>query len=70
MCMDAADGLTMASLLGDPLIRMMMRSDGVSERAHAELWDRARDALASHAMIGAVPAQTLSRPYRLQLVHG
>lgn len=70
MCMDAADGLTMAGMLADPLIQMMMRSDGVSDRAHAELWDRARDALAARAVVDGIRDAALSRRYRLQLVHG
>ncbi len=45
MCMDAGYGFTMAGLLGDPLIQLMMRSDGVTERAHAELLSRVRDTL-------------------------
>ena len=45
MCMNVECGLTMAGMLGDPLIQAMMRSDGVTQEAHTELWERVRDAL-------------------------
>jgi hypothetical protein len=44
MCANAEYGLTMAGLLSDPLIQMMMRSDGVDQQAHADLWERTREA--------------------------
>jgi hypothetical protein len=44
MCVNTDYGLTMDGLLSDPLIQMMMRSDGVTHQAHAELWERAREA--------------------------
>jgi len=34
--------LDIGSLLGDPLIGMVMQSDGISEQAHADLWARVR----------------------------
>ncbi len=43
MCMNAEYGLTMAGLLDDPLIRLMNSSDGISDRAHADLWERTRE---------------------------
>ncbi len=39
---NADSEFTMAGLLADPLIQTMMRSDGVTDRAHAELWERTR----------------------------
>ena len=45
MCANAECGLTMAGLLSDPLIQAMMRSDGVTHQAHADLWERAREAV-------------------------
>ena len=51
MCINAECGLTMAGLLSDPLIQMMMRSDGVSQQEHADLWERTREAaIARYAM--------------------
>ncbi len=43
MCANAEYGLTMAGLLSDPLIQLMMRSDGVDHRDHADLWERTRE---------------------------
>lgn len=48
MCMHGTEPLTLASMLADPLIRMVMRSDGVSEEDFASLWQRAEGALARH----------------------
>lgn len=45
MCTNAECGLTMAGLLGDPLIQLMMRSDGVTKEVHADLWQRTHDVL-------------------------
>ncbi len=47
MCSNADCGLTMAGLLADPLIAMVMHSDGVSPDLHAALWQRVEDASAS-----------------------
>ena len=47
MCMSTYDTLTLASMLNDPLIRAMMRSDGVSERDHEALLFRVKDTLES-----------------------
>jgi len=46
MCTTTYDTLTLANMLGDPLIQAMMRSDGVSENDHAALLFRVKDALA------------------------
>ena len=43
MCATPHYGLTMDGLLNDPLTQMMMRSDGVSREAHADLWERIRE---------------------------
>lgn len=40
MCMTVMEPLTLAGLLSDPLTRMVMHSDGVSEQEFAELWLR------------------------------
>lgn len=46
MCGLAYGTLTLDSLLSDPMILDMMRSDGVSERDHAALILRVADTLA------------------------
>jgi len=46
MCMSAIETLTLAGLLADPLTRMVMHSDGVSETDHAALWQRLQDRFA------------------------
>jgi hypothetical protein len=45
MCGLAYSTLTLDSMLSDPLILEMMRSDGVSEREHAALMQRVKDTL-------------------------
>jgi hypothetical protein len=39
----AISPLTFDSLLQDPLIQMVMRSDRVTEQDHSELWQRVKD---------------------------
>jgi hypothetical protein len=46
MCMTTSGTLTLASMLDDPMIQAMMRSDGVSEHDHAALLFRVRNTLA------------------------
>jgi hypothetical protein len=46
MCTVTFGTLTLKSMLDDPLIKDMMRSDRVSEGDHAALLFRVRDALA------------------------
>jgi len=46
MCMTTSATLTLASMLTDPMIHAMMRSDGVSEHDHAALLFRVRNTLA------------------------
>jgi hypothetical protein len=49
MCMTANSTLTLAGLLQDPLIQMMMRSDKVSASDHAELLHRVKNSLIARA---------------------
>jgi len=46
MCSNEAGMLTLDGLLQDPLTRMIMRSDGVSERDFSDLLLRVQDCLA------------------------
>ena len=46
MCTTTFGTLTLASMLNDPLIQAMMRSDGVSEDEYAALLFRVRNTLA------------------------
>jgi hypothetical protein len=46
MCTTTFSTLTLAAMLTDPLIRAVMRSDGVSEHEHAALLFRVKDTLA------------------------
>ncbi len=46
MCTTTSGTLTLATMLTDPLIRAMMRSDHVSEDDHAALLFRVKDRLA------------------------
>lgn len=48
--------LTFDSLLQDPLIQMVMRSDRVSEQDHSDLWRRVKDCVVAR---GPVPSQTM-----------
>ena len=45
MCTTTTSTLTLAGLLQDPLIQMVMRSDKVSESDHSELLHRVKDSL-------------------------
>jgi hypothetical protein len=49
MCTTTISTLTLAGLLQDPLIQMMMRSDKVSESDHSELLHRVKDSLIARA---------------------
>jgi hypothetical protein len=46
MCATTFGTLTLAGMLSDPLIKAVMRSDGVSEGDHAALLYRVKDRLA------------------------
>lgn len=45
MCMTTIRTLTLSSLLHDPLVQLVMRSDNVSEEDHSELLHRVQTAL-------------------------
>jgi hypothetical protein len=45
MCTTTISTLTLATLLQDPLIQMVMRSDNVSEEDHSELLIRVQNSL-------------------------
>ena len=49
MCTTTFSTLTLASLLRDPLIQLVMRSDTVSEQDHSELLHRVQSALMERA---------------------
>ena len=56
MCTTTISTLTMASLLQDPLIQMVMRSDNVSQEDHSELLHRVKDSLIARSFM---PESTL-----------
>lgn len=45
MCTTTISTLTLAAMLQDPLIKMVMRSDNVSEEAHSDLLTRVQRSL-------------------------
>jgi hypothetical protein len=51
MCAMADGTLTLATLLHDPLVQLMMRSDNVSEKDHSELLFRVRDTLRERMVV-------------------
>jgi hypothetical protein len=51
MCTTTINTLTLAALLRDPLIQLVMRSDNVSESDHSELLYRVKDSLAARCSI-------------------
>jgi hypothetical protein len=55
MCAMADGTLTLATLLHDPLVQLMMRSDNVSEKDHSELLFRVRDTLREGMVVLAAP---------------
>ncbi len=54
MCMPAGDRLTFATLWEDPLIRMVMASDGISERETRTLMTHIREVVTKRS--GLQPA--------------
>ena len=50
MCVITVDTFTMAGMIADPLTRMVMRSDGVSEDEFAALLFRIQGNLAARAV--------------------
>jgi hypothetical protein len=57
MCATTFGTLTLASMLTDPLIQAVMRSDGVSERDYATLLFRVKDTLAGREPIVETPRE-------------
>ena len=51
MCTTTISTLTLAGLLQDPLIRLVMRSDNVSELDHFELLHRVKESLIARASV-------------------
>ena len=51
MCTTTISTLTLAALLQDPLIQMVMRSDNVSDEDHSELLFRVKDSLVARAAL-------------------
>jgi hypothetical protein len=51
MCTTTISTLTLSSLLHDPLIQMVMRSDNVSESDHSELLHRVKESLIARASL-------------------
>lgn len=49
MCTTTISTLTLATLLQDPLVQLVMRSDNVSESDHSELLHRVKDSLIARA---------------------
>ena len=52
MCEVSVEGFTLTDLPRDPLIRMMMTADGVSEKDFSELLLRVKGTLYRRAMAG------------------
>jgi hypothetical protein len=57
MCTTTFGTLTLATMLTDPLIQAMMRSDRVSEDDHAALLFRVKDQLAERALPVEAPRE-------------
>jgi hypothetical protein len=59
MCTTTISTLTLAGLLQDPLIQMVMRSDNVSASDHSELLLRVKESLIARATVlgPALPGQ-------------
>jgi hypothetical protein len=51
MCTTTISTLTLAGLLQDPLIQMVMRSDNVSQEDHSELLHRVKDSLIARSYL-------------------
>ena len=49
MCTTTISTLTLATLLQDPLVQLVMRSDNVSEEDHSELLHRVQNTLIARA---------------------
>ncbi len=57
MCTTTISTLTLTSLLQDPLIQMVMRSDNVSQEDHFELLHRVKDSLVARDYMQETPLQ-------------
>jgi hypothetical protein len=55
MCTMTISMLTMAGMLQDPLIRLVMHSDGVSEQDMSNLLNRVKDSLEAREAPVALP---------------
>lgn len=51
MCTTTISTLTLAGMLQDPLIQMMMRSDKVSAEDHSELLHRVKNSLIARSSV-------------------
>ena len=60
MCTTTISTLTLANLLQDPLIQMVMRSDNVSQEDHSELLHRVADSLAERSYIKETTLQAVA----------
>lgn len=58
MCTTTISTLTLAALLQDPLIQMVMRSDNVSEEDHSELLYRVKDSLSTRSCLPQATLET------------
>ena len=59
MCMTTVSTLTLTGMLQDPLIRLVMRSDGVSEQDFSDLLFRTKQTLLARDT--AIMAHSLAR---------
>jgi hypothetical protein len=57
MCETTEGTLTLAQLLKDPLVRLVMQSDNVSEEDHSALMLRVQECLMARASFTAPPLQ-------------
>jgi hypothetical protein len=58
MCTPTDRTLTLAQLLQDPLVRLVMQSDNVSEQDHSALMLRVQECLMARASFTPPPLQT------------
>jgi len=57
MCNTTEGTLTLAQLLKDPLVRLVMQSDNVSEKDHSALMFRVQECLMARASFTPPPLQ-------------
>ena len=60
MCTTTISTLTLAGMLHDPLIRLVMRSDGVSEQDLSELLGRVKDSLVARSSEREIGGEVIS----------